>query len=487
MPGIVSFGAYIPKFRIDRKLIYQAMGWLNPATFMPGEKAVANFDEDSLTMSVAAGMDALRGLDPESIDAVYFASTTAPYVERGGAAILATALNAGDQIRTADFTDTPKAGTTALLSALDAVAAGTAGTAVICAADTRTAKAGSAQEEIFGDGAASLVLGKDNLAAKFLGGFSLSHDFVDHWRAAGEAYDHQWEDRFIRDEGYTKFIIEALAGLAKKYDFQPENVAKIVYPCLYAGDFKKIAKVLKLEPNQVVEPLAGKMGYAGTADPLVHLVKALEEADPGDKVVVVGYGGGADALLFEATDRIAEVKRTRRGVAGHLAVKTALTNYQKMVSWRGLLPVEKGIRGDTVAFTALSDMWRNRHQVLGLRGCRCQACGTPQFPVQRVCANPDCGAIDQMEPYPFAGRRGTLFTYTGDNLAFSLNPPAIYGVVDFDGGGRYWFDITDAGLDEINVGMPIEMSFRKKYTDPKFGVHGYFWKAVPVLGDSPDQ
>lgn len=480
MTGIVSYGAYIPKYRIDRKLIYKSMGWLNPATFMPGERAVCNFDEDSATMAVAAGKDCLAGCDQNNISAVYFASTTSPYVERQVAEIIATAVDAPANIRSADFTDATKSGTTAVLAAIDSVKAGSAKSCLVCAADTRNAKAGSAQEEIFGDGAAALLIGDENPIAEFLGSYSVSYDFPDHWRGAGETYDHQWEDRFIRDEGYTKFILEAMGGLMKQQGLEVKDLAKVVYPCLYGGDFKKIAKIAGLEPTQIVEPLLGVVGYMGTADTAVHLVKALEEAKPGDKIAVVSFGSGADALLFEVTDKIEAEKAKHRGVAKNLASKRELTSYEKMVTWRGLLNVEKGIRGEMVAFTALSDMWRSRDQIIGLRGCKCTACNTPQFPRQVVCVEPECGAVDQMEPYSFADKKGTLFTYTGDNLAFSPNPPAIYGMVDFDGGGRFWFDITDADLDAVQVGMPVEMSFRKKYVDDKFGVHGYFWKAVPA-------
>jgi len=86
-----------------------------------------------------------------------------------------------------------------------------------------------------------------------------------------------------------------------------------------------------------------------------------------------------------------------------------------------------------------------------------------------------------MEKYRFSDKKGTLLMYTGDSLAFSPSPPEMYGMVDFEGGGRYQFNITDTDLDVLSVGMPVEMSFRKKYVDTKFGIHGYFWKAVPVI------
>ena len=113
---------------------------------------------------------------------------------------------------------------------------------------------------------------------------------------------------------------------------------------------------------------------------------------------------------------------------------------------------------------------------------KCKKCGTPQFPAQIVCVKPDCGAIGEMEDYSFSDKKATLFTYTGDMLAFSMNPPAIYGIVDFEGGGRYWFDMTDADQEDVKVDMPVEMSFRKKYVDENTGIHGYFWKTVPVIG-----
>jgi len=481
MAGIVSYGAYIPRYRIERKVIYGAMGWLNPATYLPGEKAVANYDEDSLTMAVAAGMDCLGSIDRGAIDASYFATTTAPYVERQGAQIISTALDLPTKIRTADFTDSVKAGTAALLSALDAADAGGLGNVMVCAADCRTGKAGSAQEEIFGDAAAALLIGNQQLIAEFIGSNSVSYDFVDHWRESGMNFDRQWEDRFIRDVGYKKFIIEAITGMLEKCGVEINEISKVVYPCLYAGDYKGIARKLGLEPSQVQEPMLTNVGFTGTSNPILLLIAALEDAKPGDKIAVASFGNGSDALLFKVTDAIETIKEKRRGVKRNLALRRELKSYEKMATFRGLIPVEKGIRGETVPFPSLSELWRSRTQVLGLCGSRCKVCGTPQFPAQKICVNPECGASGQMEKYRFSDKRGILLAYTGDNLAYSPNPPACYGIVDFEGGGRFWFDITDTDLESVKVGMEVEMSFRRKFVDEKFGVISYFWKAVPAL------
>lgn len=481
MVGITSYGAYIPRYRIDRGIVYKAMGWLNPGTFMAGEKAVANFDEDSITMAAAAGIDCLQGMDRLKMDALYFATTTSPYKERQSAEIIATVFNLRADIRTADFTDSIKSGTTSLLSALDALKAGSAKNAIVCAADCRIAKPGSSQEELFGDGAAALAVGDSGIIAEFVDSFSVSYDFVDHWRGDGQIFDRQWEDRFIRDVGYAKFILEAISGLAKKCKLDVKDIAKAVYPCLYEGDHKGIGKKLGLNPEQIQDHMVSNVGYTGTASPLMMLVAAFEDAKPGDNIVVASFGNGSDALLFKVTDEIENIRGKRRGTKKYLAAKRELKNYEKFISFRNVLPVDKGIRGEIMPATAISALWRSRKEILGLCGSKCTACGTPQFPVQRICVNPDCNKTDQMEDYIFSDKGGTLFTYTGDLLAFTPNPPAIYGFVDFEGGGRFWFDITDADLEAVKVDMPVEMSFRRKYLDENTGTHGYFWKAIPAL------
>lgn len=107
MIGITSYGAYIPRLRLDRMAIYQSMGWFAPAliSVAQGERSMCNYDEDSLTMAVAASMDCLIGKDKTKIDAGYLCSTSLPFLDRQNAGILATALNLRSDINTADFTD----------------------------------------------------------------------------------------------------------------------------------------------------------------------------------------------------------------------------------------------------------------------------------------------------------------------------------------------------------------------------------------------
>ncbi len=479
MVGITSYGAYVPLYRINRMTIYGALGWLNPASLLPGEKAVANYDEDSLTMAVASAMDCMNGLEREKIDGLFFATTTTPYKERQNAGIIATALDLSSAVRTSDFTTSIKAGTGALISAYDAVSSGSAKNVMVCASDCRLAKPGGFQEEIYGDGAAALLLGDNGVIASVEGTYSLSYDFVDNWRSDTDRYNRTWEDRWVRDEGYSKFIPEAISGLMNKYKLTTKDFAKVVYPCLYVRAHADIGKKLGFEDGQIQDHMFTAIGNTGTAYTLQILVAALEEAKPGDRILVASYGNGSDALFLEVTGEIEKV-RERRGIKEHLASKKDLGSYEKCITFRETLTIDTGGRGEEVAPTQLSTLWRERRMVLGLCGSKCRRCGTPQYPAQEICANPKCGAVREMDSYRFSDKRGHLFTYTGDILAFSPSPPAIYGMVDFEGGGRWMFDLIDCELDSLEVGMPVEMSFRRKYHDVARGIHAYYWKATPI-------
>src|SRR5512133_2128059 len=139
MIGITSYGAYIPRLRLDRMAIYQAMGWFAPAIVMvaQGERSMCNHDEDALTMAVAAARDCLTGADKKGIDGAYLCSTTLPFADRQNSGIVKTALNLKDDMVTADFTSSMRAGTTGLRTALEVVQGGSRKSILVTAADKR--------------------------------------------------------------------------------------------------------------------------------------------------------------------------------------------------------------------------------------------------------------------------------------------------------------------------------------------------------------
>jgi 3-hydroxy-3-methylglutaryl CoA synthase len=454
---------------------------MNPANIANarGEKAVANFDEDSITMAVSAGIDALKGNERSKIEGVYFASTTMPYKERLNAGIISAALGMNDHVRAADFSGGIKAGTTALLSALEGVESKRVNNLLVCSSDCRLGKPASPQELIFGDAAAALLVGDEGVIAEFKGSYSTTYDFVDHYRGEFAKFDRQWEDRWIRDLGFDQLVPEAVNGLLDKYKLKISDFAKVVYPCHYGAARKKLNKVLGMAPEMTQDNLQAEIGETGTPHALVMLIRALEEAEPGDRILVVSFGSGCDTLYFEATNNV-EHKKDRNGISGCLARKAELDNYTKFLVWRDTLPAEAGLRAEEDLWTRWSSLWRGRKMVLGLWGTKCKRCGTAQLPPQRICVNPDCGAVDETEDYRFSDKIGHIASYTGDMLAASYNPPAVYGAIEFEGGGKFYFDFTDCDLDSLATGMPVSMSFRRKYHDKKRDIVGYFWKAVPT-------
>ena len=183
---------------------------------------MANCDEDSITMGVEAAIDCLKGVEPKTVDGLYFASTTSPYREKRSASIIAAALDLRRDIVTADFGNSLGAGASALKAALDAVNSGSARKVLVVAADCRIPAPRSAFEPLLGDGAAALLIGTEDVAAAVEGGYTLSSDFLDIWRRErSDTYIRAWEDRFIVEKGYTAHLQEAVKALLKKCQVKP--------------------------------------------------------------------------------------------------------------------------------------------------------------------------------------------------------------------------------------------------------------------------
>ena len=164
MIGITSFGAHIPKLRLSRKSIADANAWGNAGLkgLAKGERAMCNWDEDSVTMAVAAARDCLRGQDASTLRGVYMATTTPPFLDRQNSGIVAAALHLDHDVSSMDVTASQKAGTSGLIAAMHVTQGMGEGNLMFVAADKRRAKASSPQEMQFGDGAAAVMLGSKN-------------------------------------------------------------------------------------------------------------------------------------------------------------------------------------------------------------------------------------------------------------------------------------------------------------------------------------
>ncbi len=223
--GILSFGAYIPRLRLQRRSIADAHGWFNAGLkgLAKGERAMANWDEDPVTMAVEAARDALGERDRDAVEALRFASTTFPFLDRLNAGIVNDALGLGSETRTADLGASQRAGTSALIDALTG-----GGTTLVVAAEKRPTLAASPSEMTSGDGAAAILVGSGEPVARLLAQASRSDDFVDHYRTMENPTDYQWEERWIRDAGYARIVPPVVKACLDKAGIGPVDVTRFV-------------------------------------------------------------------------------------------------------------------------------------------------------------------------------------------------------------------------------------------------------------------
>ena len=436
---------------------------------------MANFDEDSVSMAVAAAIDCLNGREREEIDGLLFATTTPPYAEKQCASIIATALDLRRDIFTADITDVLRAGTTALKSALDSVAAGSAKNVLVVASDNRQGPPKSEAERNSGDGAVAFIISEDAVIAEQAGSYTITENMMDTWRSAGDQFVRSWEDRFAIEEGLERIMGEAVSGFIEKEGVSVKDVAKLA---LYSPDARRhgqLARHLGFQPEQVQDPLFGRMGNTGAAFPLMLLAGALEDGSPGQLLLTVAYGDGSDVLGFRTTSKVGE-RGHGLGVSGFLDSGQVLDSYETYAKWRNVWLTDSSSRRPDPQSPSVTALWRESDQNIKFHGGVCNQCGYVQYPPQQVCV--ECQSRDDSTPIRLSDKLGTVFTYSLDYLAGTVDTPLAVVVVDFEPGGRVLCMMTDREVGEVQIGMPVQMSFRKLRVVN--GIHNYYWKAVPL-------
>lgn len=471
MVGITSFGVHIPLYRLKRDEIARA--WSQGS--IGGEKAVANYDEDSITMGVASALDCLGDIPPERIDGLYFATTTSPYKEKQCAVTIAAAIDLRREVFSADFTNSLRAGTAAMKAAIDAVKSGSSKNVLVTASDCRLGAPGSEFEQIFGDSSATLLVGDSEVVATIEGGYSHADEMLGVWRTEDDHFIKSWEDRFVLTEGYIRNVHEAISNIMNKYNLTSKDFAKVVF---YAPDPRRhmeMARSLGFDiKTQVQDPLFTTVGNSGVAFAFMMLVAALEEAKPGEKILFVNYGDGCDAYILQMTEWI-ERNKNRQGVKRLIASKRVLPDYETYVRYRRLMTTEAERRRPS-QYSYPPVLWRDREKILSLHASKCKCCGRLFFPPQRVCIY--CQSKDEFEEVKISNRKGRLFTFCKDYLALSEDPPTIVSKVHLDGPVGFYCQMTDRNLDEIKIDMPVELTFRKMHEGGSYP--NYFWKCRPI-------
>lgn len=475
--GITGFGGYVPRLRMERAAIAAAHKWMAPGLRgqAKGQRAFCSWDEDGVTMAVEALRDATPTRQYAGFGRLVLASTTLPFADLQNAALVSAALGLREDIRTLDVAHSQRAGTAALLEVLLSGA-----DALVVASDRLRGKPASTQEIAFGAGAAAFSIGREGVLAELLGSASVSAPFVDHFRGADNRYDYFWEERWIRDEGYTKQVPRVVQAALAQAGVAPGGIQHFIMPSPFRGIAAALARKLELPEGSEVDAMEEGCGYAGAAQAPLMLAATLERARPGDHVLLVGFGQGCDALVLRVTDAIADFKPVR-GVSGALADAQPHDSYLRMLSYEGGIDLEWGMRAEKPIKTALTEQWRSHAQLAGFRAGRCRRCGTVQFPQLAYCVSPSCNApAAQFDQSSLIDVPCEVLTHTADWLSYHPAPPLYVGFVQFENGARLLMEMVDVGAQGVDKGTPMRVVHRIKDVDKARGYPRYFWKATPV-------
>lgn len=476
--GLLATARYVPHLRLERSEVFALHRWMAPGlkSLSKGQRAIANWDEDVITMSVEAARLLTTGLPagPEGLPSALptqltLASTTFPFADRLNAGVAAAALGLPGSTVARDVTSSARAASIELVQSLRQP-----GTErhLIVAAEMRVPRPASSQELVTGHGAAAALVGVGSPIADFVASCSVQADFVDHFRESGQDHDYQWEERWVREEGYMKIALQAARDCLAQAGVPAAELSHFAMPAPISKVNAAVAKKLGVPEAALVSTDADEVGDLGGAQCLAMLDTALRRAGEGELILLLNFANGCDAILL---------RRTAQPCSGTVpSAGQSETSYLKYLSFTQQFAPEWGMRAEMDNKTALTAAWRQQARIAHFEGGRCRQCGTVQFPSTRLCVNPDCRAQDSQEPVSLADTEARVLSHTSDFLAYTPHPPFQFGHIDFEGGGRVLMEFTDTGADELAVGLPVRMVYRIKEFDHKRGFRRYFWKATPV-------
>ncbi|OGK12909.1 hypothetical protein A2861_02200 [Candidatus Roizmanbacteria bacterium RIFCSPHIGHO2_01_FULL_38_15] len=319
MIGIISYGFYIPRYRIKLEEIASAWdkcGEKVEKSLKIDEKAVAGLDEDVLTMGYEAASQALlnKAQIKKKIGAVFIGSETFPYAVKPVSTSIASWLSLSNNYLAYDTQFACKAATGALISSYSMVKSQDVDFALVIASDKANARPQDALEYSAASGANAWVIGREGVALEIVDWSSYSSDTPDFWRRSKVDYPSH-AGRFTGDPAYFKHIFESSKNLLKKTKMQPSDFTYAVFH-MPNGNFPlKIAKTLgfthdQLAPSYIVPVL----GNSYSASALMGLVAVLEKIRLGETIFFASYGSGAgsDAIVFKATKHINSVRKQFR-------------------------------------------------------------------------------------------------------------------------------------------------------------------------------
>ncbi|HLN50842.1 MAG: hydroxymethylglutaryl-CoA synthase [Thermoplasmata archaeon] len=315
--GIVSYGVYVPRYRITPAEIGRVWGTDGESM---GEglnvrrKSVPAPDEDTITISTEALRTALlRGaIDPQQIGALYVGSESHPYAVKPTATVVAQAVGATPYLTAADFEFACKAGTAAIQTCLGMVGSDMIRYGVAIGTDTSQGAPGDALEYSASAGGAAFVLGRERVICRVARTLSYTTDTPDFWRREGQKYPSH-SGRFTGEPAYFRHVTECARKMMEVQGSTPKDYAHVVFHQPNGKFPQRVGKQLGFTEAQMRYGLVTPdIGNTYSAAALIGLANVLDRAAPKERILMVGYGSGAgsDAFDLETTDEIATFDRS---------------------------------------------------------------------------------------------------------------------------------------------------------------------------------
>jgi len=488
MSGIEGYGIYIPRFRIETKLIRKVWPLTGAA---PGvaEKSVACVDEDCLTMGVEASLNALRhaGIEASSIGAVYFGTTSSPYADGSLAMLLAEVLGISSDVIISDFGGSTRAGTRAFLGCVDLVNTERVRYGLVIGSDCQKGKVGDTLEMAYGAGAAAFILGREGVIAEMGERSSYSTSFTVSWRPNGCTETNRYDDaRLSREAAYGPHIGKAIKELLTGTSRKPDEFGQLA---LYQPDGRSapgLAKAMKFNPEAMLHShFASTIGDTGSSSALISLACALDNAEPGERILVASYGNGAgsDAFIVTAGSGIDQKHRAA------VPAKAYLEPYNKQyIDYVQYEKIRGGLKTPPLpeamsAFGASPSMLRDREYIVGLKALKCKSCGSINFPKRNICIEKDC-LCREFEEVPLP-RQGVVETFYHQYIVYTTPeegpfPVCVARVSGKEGeyGGKITAMMIDSSMEDVKVGVRVELVFRRHGAEDGLVKYGYKFRVM---------
>ncbi|OAO00813.1 hypothetical protein A8B75_17865 [Sphingomonadales bacterium EhC05] len=431
-----------------------------------GYRSTAGWDEDALTLAAEAARNVLGTAQP---DRVCFASTSAPFFERGHAPLLVDALALPPQTRTIDVAGCRRCAVSALLDALLG-----SDDSLIAVGEKRPVPAGSNFQFAWGDGG-SAVRVSDEGGAQLVGHASSSHDFVDIYSSREHPSPYGYEERFVKETATRDIIAPTIKAALTDAGIAADDIdhACVIEPL--PGMWRAIGKACGITAPNHASELSAAAGDLGAAHPLFSLAMAVDAAKPGDKILLAGFGSGCDALIFEMSGPVAGTEQARQALTHGLI----FNDYVRFISLTGALDLDWGVRSEFEQKAQATVLHRNGRDTIGFIGGR-DTKGSVQFPKSRIPVRPDADGPEPMEDVRLVDVPAKLVSVTADRLNFTPDPPFWFGLVQFENGARVMMEFTDADDEGFSVGDEVTMRLRIKSHNKSRGFRTYFWKAGPL-------